>query len=181
MSVACIAKLACRDVARPPDRHMIRFGWICDLPHRCGNKNLTHFFGPQIVFRHVNEAAKCSKMMGSSDQPPRFFHHFAMQSPKRALFRVNAATGQLKVWCGGHLTCQQDLLTTGKQRIGSGPAVIALGRVRAFPKSSDHGQSLSTLLAAPIFSRYANTRRLRKPHETRIETRVGRHCSTIST
>ena len=83
------------------------FGGWPQRTHRTGHIDDTQFFGPQIIFRHVDKPPKGAKPPGRRDGPSGFLENLPVKRAEWRLSRVDAAARQLDLWLRLFLERQQ--------------------------------------------------------------------------
>ena len=88
----------CREIG--PDRIMIWLRGQADSAIGATQIDVTKFFRPEIVFRHVGEASKRPQSPYDLHGPTGFLQHFAVQRGNNVLAGVDPTTWQLKfrIW-----------------------------------------------------------------------------------
>lgn len=100
---------------------------------------MAKFLGPNVVFRHVGEAAESTETPNRSDAPACLFHHFSMKRRNRCLTRVNAAAGQLVFRVRLHLMGQQHLTLAHEDGVDPGSSPVSDALPDRLSDTRNHG------------------------------------------
>ena len=137
-AVPLVAERLCGQVRRDPDRLVPRLERRADLHHRPGEIDRAELLGPEVVIRHVDEAAECSHPPRRRDRPARLFEDLPVQRPDRAFARVNPATRQLQLRLRLVLPRHQKILPARENGICAGAMGVVPSRLGRRAEASCH-------------------------------------------